>query len=423
MSTEAARLVELVKRYGSPLYIYDLDRVTAAWNALRAAVPTSATEFYSLKANPHPALAAHLRGLGARAEVSSLGELQASLVAGFPPAETLLTGPAKTEHFLDRALAMGCRLFSVESNTELARLSAAARGASATVTALLRVNVDDIAKSAGLSFGGVPSQFGTDLSLLLDALREGCVPTSGPVRVRGAHFFLATNFADEAALVSNFGRAVAAAACLERAGMPMSVLDLGGGFGAPYGKPGPLPSYGRLRDRIHVLLAEVWPQWPDHGPQLWFESGRYLVGTAGTLAATVVEVKYSKGERFVVLDSGIHHLGGMAGLRRLPQLDVELCLAAGARQPTSAPTRVVGPLCTTLDSWSLRTSSLPDVRPGDIVCVPNVGAYGLSASLLAFLSHDCPVEVVISEGGDVHGSQLVVDRRAVQSKAGSGEGA
>jgi diaminopimelate decarboxylase len=81
----------------------------------------------------------------------------------------------------------------------------------------------------------------------------------------------------------------------------------------------------------------------------------------------------------------------------------------------------VGPLCSTLDSWSLRASSLPDARPGDIVCVPNVGAYGLSASLLAFLSHDCPVEVVVSEAGDVHGSRLVVDRRTVKLEARSGE--
>lgn len=421
MSTGASRLVELVDRYGSPLYVYDLGRVTAAWEALLGALPPVATPFYSLKANPHPAIAAHLHTLGARAEVSSVGELQVSIEAGFPVPETLVTGPAKTRHLFDRALAMGCRTFSVESRAELARLSAAAEDAGAAVTALLRVNVDDAARSAGLSFGGVPSQFGTDLSLLLDALCEGGVPTSGPVRVAGAHFFLATNLADEDALVTNFRRAVAAAERLDRVGMPMSVLDLGGGFGAPYGKPGPLPSYGRLRDCLDILLTEAWPQWPVRGPELWFESGRYLVATAGTLAATVVEVKYSKGERFVVLDSGIHHLGGMAGLRRLPQLDLAVCSASDrGREPSPAVTRVVGPLCTTLDSWSLR-ASLPDVRPGDIVCVPNVGAYGLSASVLAFLSHDCPVEVVVSPTGDVHASRLVVDRHPVQSESRAGD--
>jgi diaminopimelate decarboxylase len=422
VSTGAPQLAELVNRYGSPLYVYHLAQVTAAWNALRDALPPSATAFYSLKANPHPGLAAHLRTLGARAEVSSLGELRVSVAAGFPAAQTLMTGPAKTGRLLGGALAIGCRLFSVESSAELARLSAEAETVGATVTALLRVNVDDAVRSAGLSLGGVPSQFGTDLSLLLDALGEGELPAGGPVQVAGAHFFLATNLADEAALVACFGRVVAAAARLERAGMPMSVLDLGGGFGAPYGTPGPLPSYGRLRDGLHAILREVWPRWPEHGPELWFESGRYLVGTAGTLAATVVEVKHSKGERFVILNSGIHHLGGMAGLRRLPQLDLTVCSAvAEAGEPAPAPIRVVGPLCSTLDSWSLRASSLRDARPGDIVCVPNVGAYGLSASLLAFLSHDCPVEVVVSEAGDVHGSRLVVDRRAIKPETRSGD--
>jgi diaminopimelate decarboxylase len=413
VSVRAQQLAELASRHGSPLYVYDLGRITAAWNALGGALPAAATKFYSLKANPHQALAAHLRALGARAEVSSLGELRVSIEAGFAAAETLMTGPAKTRHLIDEALAMGCRIFSVESGRELGRLSAAAEAAGTAVTALLRVNVDGTAQPAGLSFGGVPSQFGTDLSLLLESLRGGAAASTGPVEVAGAHFFLATNLADEAALMENFSQAVAAASHLERAGVPMTVLDLGGGFGSPYGKPGPLPSYGRLRGCLQALLSQAWPQWPGRGPELWFESGRYLVGTAGTLAATVVDVKYSKGERFVVVDSGIHHLGGMAGLRRLPQLDLEVCSAAAEGcAPQPAPARVVGSLCTTLDSWSLR-ASLPDVRPGDLVYVPNVGAYGLGASLLAFLSHDCPVEVVVSEAGDVQASRLVIERRSV----------
>jgi diaminopimelate decarboxylase len=215
--------------------------------------------------------------------------------------------------------------------------------------------------------------------------------------------------------VANLQRAVEAAARLDHVGLPMSIVDLGGGFGAPYGKPGPLPVYPRLRECLHALLTDGWPGWPRTGPEVWFESGRHLVATSGTLAATVVDVKYSKGERFVVLDAGIHHLGGMSGLRRLPQLDLSVCAADGTRAPVQSNTRVVGPLCTTLDSWSLR-ASLPDVRPGDVVSVPNVGAYGLSASLLAFLSHDCPVEVVVTATGEEHASRLVLDRRAVQSE-------
>jgi diaminopimelate decarboxylase len=420
-----ARLAELVERYGSPLYVYDLEGVTTAWHALGAALPAGARRFYSLKANPHPAVSAHLRALGARAEVSSLGELRTATEAGFRASDTLMTGPAKTGAVIREALESGCRLFSVESADELARLSAAAKAFDAAVTALLRVNVDAAAHSAGLSFGGVPSQFGTDLSALLSVLDEGAPAESGSVRVAGAHFFLATNLVDEDAVVANFARAVDAAARLEQAGLPMSVLDLGGGFGAPYGKAGPLPSYEHLRARLQALLATAWPQWPANGPELWFESGRYLVGTAGILAATVVEVKHSKGERFVILDSGINHLGGMAGLRRLPQLDLDLLSppAAGPEEAAApAASRVVGPLCTTLDSWSQRSSSLAGVQPGDVVVVPNVGAYGLSASLIAFLSHDCPVEVVLSETGEAHASQLVVERRSAARSPGDPDG-
>src|SRR5580692_5587578 len=58
------RNLELAERYGTPLYVYDLDRVVASYRDLRNSLPTGFTIFYSLKANPHPAVAAALRDAG-----------------------------------------------------------------------------------------------------------------------------------------------------------------------------------------------------------------------------------------------------------------------------------------------------------------------------------------------------------------------
>lgn len=74
------------------------------------------------------------------------------------------------------------------------------------------------------------------------------------------------------------------------------------------------------------------------------------------------------------------------------------------------PTMVTGPLCTPLDSWS-RDTPLPPLRPGDLLAVPNVGAYGLSASLLAFLGHPAPVEVVVDGDAVVDVSRLRLIRK------------
>ena len=81
---------------------------------------------------------------------------------------------------------------------------------------------------------------------------------------------------------------------------------------------------------------------------------------------------------------------------------------------TAAAALVAGPLCTPLDTWA-RSAPLSPVRPGDVVAVPNVGAYGLYASLVAFLGHPLPAEVVVD--GDRPGrapevSRLVLTRSA-----------
>ncbi|NBH07253.1 type III PLP-dependent enzyme, partial [Amycolatopsis sp. SID8362] len=79
----------------------------------------------------------------------------------------------------------------------------------------------------------------------------------------------------------------------------------------------------------------------------------------------------------------------------------------GPAGPDALDALVAGPLCTPLDTWS-RGAKLPELSPGDLVAVPNVGAYGLSASLVAFLGHPLPVEVVVD--GDRPGSPARTSR-------------
>jgi diaminopimelate decarboxylase len=96
-----------------------------------------------------------------------------------------------------------------------------------------------------------------------------------------------------------------------------------------------------------------------------------------------------------VLDTGVNHLGGMSGLGRLwrPNLTIRAADDGTEREPAE----VVGPLCTPLDVLGTGVP-MPDVRPGSVVAIPNVGAYGLSASLVDFLGRDAPVEAFVSGG-------------------------
>jgi len=392
----------LAERFGTPLYVYDLDRIAEARAALFAALPEEFELFYALKANPHPEVARALRAGPARAcraEVSSVGELAAAIEAGYPPDECLYTGPGKTAAELDEAVAAGVRLFSVESLSDLRHVGAAATGHGVFARCLLRVNSASASASTGIRMTGRPSQFGIDSETL-----PGLMPELSSVlgtRIVGAHFFTMSNAADELSLIGEFAHAIELAASLHaETGLPLEFLDIGGGFASPYAVRGERATYDKLRTELARLLDLHLPRWREASPSIACESGRYLVGGGGSLVCRVVNVKASRGRRFVILDAGINAVGGLSGLGRLLPTAVEVDAAA---HPDVGS--LVGPLCTPGDILG-RDIGLPELAPGDLVTVPNVGAYGVTASLLGFLSRPAPTEVVVAGGEVVSVSRL-----------------
>ncbi|MFE0201050.1 type III PLP-dependent enzyme, partial [[Kitasatospora] papulosa] len=147
-----------------------------------------------------------------------------------------------------------------------------------------------------------------------------------------------------------------------------------------------------------------FPRWREGFPRLAVESGRYLSGDSGTLVARVTNVKVSRGKKFVILDAGINAFGGMSGLGRLLPVAVHVD-AEGERERAS----LVGPLCTPGDVLG-RQIEVPPLSPGDLVRIPNAGAYGPTSSLLMFLGRPAPTEVAV-EGGRVVSVSRIEHRR------------
>ncbi|MEU1294750.1 type III PLP-dependent enzyme [Streptomyces sp. NPDC005840] len=397
--TDHQFLRELAARYGTPLYAYDLAAVRRAATALRDDVPSGARVYYSLKANPHPRVVEALRAEGCEAEVSSVGELHAARAAGHAPDRVLYTGPGKSTGALRAALAAGVRTFSVESPTDRARLDTLAREADTVCSYLVRLNGPAGSESGSLRMTGAASPFGVDVADGA-AIRALLTPAEH-TRPIGTHTYFATNVADEKGLLAEFEQAVrtSAAACRESGFVP-DLLDLGGGFAAPQAVPGEAGRHPGLAEAVRGAVAAHFPGAGD-AVRLAFESGRYLVAAAGTLVTEVLDVKETRGRTFAVLDAGVHTLGGLSGLGRLRAPDARpyrLAPAAGGPLPTEpSPVSLVGPLCTPLDVLN-RSADIGDARTGDLLAVPNVGAYGLTASLVGFLSHPLPVEVVHEAG-------------------------
>ncbi|MCO1580270.1 type III PLP-dependent enzyme [Crossiella sp. SN42] len=411
----------LARRYGTPAYLYDLAQVRAAHAKLSAALPQPSTLHYSLKANPHPELVRQLAELGCHAEVSSTGELDTAVLAGVAAPDILHTGPGKTPAELRHALSLGVRRFSVESAAQLRLLDEIAGQRQVRVSCLLRVNAG---RGAGgkLRMGGV-SQFGIELDQLL--AEPAAFRGTDFAVVNGLHLFPVSGVDDPAALLETFAISARAARQVAEAGFELAEVDLGGGFATPYLRPGDPVDYRVLRGELESLLEAELPGWREQRPRISFESGRYLVGSCGTYVCAVTDVKANGERTFVVLDGGINHLGGLSGIgRMLPTRAVAETLTSRAESSPRVPVDLVGPLCTPADVLS-RNLELPEVRAGDLIAIRNAGAYGLSASLLGFLSHPAPVEVVL-DGGTVRSASAIATVRtevhAAQDRAGAMSG-
>jgi len=406
-------LPEALAGLSTPAYVYELSELDASHARLRSFLPAPSALYYSLKANPHVRLVRRLRELGCRAEVSSTGELSAAVEAGFAAGEVLYSGPAKRDEDLGTALMCGVRHFSVDSPQGLQQLDAVAGRYRARARYLLRVNAEQPVPGVGLAMTGVPSQFGADAGWI--EADPGRFVGYRHLDLDGLHLYMATNLDSEDRLVEQFAIGIDAADRLQRRlGVPLLRLDLGGGFGAPYARHGSLPGYPGLAGRLAALLTAAFPSWRAGVPEVVFESGRYLTATCGTLVTRVLDVKQSHGKRIVVVDSGINHLGGMSGLRRVPQIHPDLANPGATdgdvgEAGEAGEAMVTGPLCTPLDTWS-RSGATPDFRAGDLAVIPNVGAYGLSASLALFLGHPMPTEVVTDGGQVVEATRLAVRR-------------
>nr|BAV56007.1 PLP-dependent decarboxylase [Actinomadura fulva subsp. indica] len=409
---------ELVDRYGSPLYVYDLERAVAARDDLRASLPEGTAVYFSFKANPHPEIAEALRtgdGSGCKAEISSTGELAAAVAAGFDPLDILYTGPGKTTEEVEAALEAGIRRFSVESVNDLRRVGETAWAQDTIADCLLRVNSAGAGATTSIRMAGASSQFGFDSETLPELMPE--LRSIRGTRLAGMHLFSLSNAKDEESLIGEFKHTITAAAEVrDTTGLEPELLDIGGGFASPYLSPGERPVYGGLRTALEEILDSHFPGWRKGSPQVACESGRYLVGDCGRLVCTVTNVKESRGGRFIILDAGINTLGGMSGLGRL--LPVSVGLDGWERSNGSAGSpetaewsgaSLVGPLCTPGDILG-RNVSVPDLHPGDVVTIPNAGAYGMTASLLMFLGRPAPREIIMRGDRVVSASRVLFVR-------------
>ncbi len=384
-------LTRLADRIGrTPFYAYDRALLTRRVEALRAAMPPKLELHFAMKANPMPALVAHLAGLVDGIDVASAGELQVALDAGADPREISFAGPGKSALELRQALAAGI-LINLESfrEVELLRALCAETGYAARVA--VRVNPDFELKSSGMKMGGGPKQFGVDAEQVPELLAR--IGEAG-LGFEGFHLFAGSqNLKPEAIVEAQLKSFELALRLARHVPAPVKVLNLGGGFGIPYFPGEQRLDLGPIGANLAALVERAAVALPQ--AKLVVELGRYLVGEAGVYVCRVVDRKVSRGQVFLVTDGGLHHhLAASGNFGQVIRKNYPVAIGNRIGDEPEAGVSVVGPLCTPLDLLGERMS-LARAEPGDLVVVFQSGAYGITASPQGFLSHPGAAEVLV----------------------------
>ena len=171
-------------------------------------------------------------------------------------------------------------------------------------------------------------------------------------------------------------------------GITPEVIDLGGGFGIPYGPEDRELDLAAVAAELSSLAEQAAPA------RLVVELGRYIVAPAGWYLTAVIARQTHGGRPAVVVDGGSHQRGDLCGLGLRQRAFAPVVL--DPRGATRTPTDVLGCLSLPADVLA-EARALPELAPGDVLAFANAGAYGLGASPFSFHAHPAPAEVAFEE--------------------------
>ena len=227
-----------------------------------------------------------------------------------------------------------------------------------------------------------------------------CPPCSTPwpsrdLELLGFHIFAGSQNLNAEILCEAQRATVALALRLaESAPAPIRYLNIGGGFGIPYFERDEPLDLAAIGDNLSGLMADaIRPDLPD--ARVVIELGRYIVGECGVYVTRIVDRKESRGKTFLIVDGGLHHqLAASGNFGQVIRRNYPVAIGNPAVDGDAEVVSIVGCLCTPLDLLA-DDVALPRAEIGDLVVILQAGAYGLTASPTAFLSHPTPAEVLV----------------------------
>ncbi|MGD9498783.1 MAG: diaminopimelate decarboxylase [Armatimonadota bacterium] len=371
-------VVELAHKHGTPLYLYDEQRIRERCREYIAEFSTRYPNVeiaYAGKAGLCTGLCRLMEQEGMGLDVASAGELYTALQAGFPPVRVKMHGNYKSNLEYRMALETGVGRIVVDSLLELRQLDGWARrfGCVADILIRIRPGVDTHTHEL-IQTGQVDSKFGVGI-YGGEARRavETALELDG-LRLHGLHCHIGSQLLETDVFERTVDHMVEFMVEIRDAlGFECEDLDLGGGLGIRYTEKDEVPTVAELAEAICTRLRSELAERGLAEPRLILEPGRSIVGEAGVTVYTVGVVKEIPDLRtYVSVD------GGLSDNPRPALYDAvyEAVVANRAGERPSQWVRVAGKHCET--DTLIEDACIAHVEPGDLLAVFATGAYNFA---------------------------------------------
>lgn len=372
------QLIQLANQFGTPLYIYQAEKITEQFNKLTEAFKNSDVKFfYASKALTNISILKHFKKIGANIDCSSINEVKLALHAGFPPRQVLYTSNGIAFDEIEEAKNLGV-FINIDSLSNLEKFGKKF-GNTYPVGLRLRPNIM-AGGNLKISTGHDKSKFGIPVDQINEVVE---VMQANNMLINGLHIHTGSEIKD----VDVFVKGIEVLFDLIPLFKDLTYIDLGGGFKVPY-------KTGDAETDIQLLAQKVKESFDNHPHdkhlQIWFEPGKYLVSECGYLLAQVNVLKETASVTFAGINTGFNHL-----IR--PMFYDAYHKIKNISNPSGEEKKyaVVGNICETdTFAWDRK---LNEIREGDLLLFYNAGAYGFEMSS-NFNSRFKPAEIMLKNG-------------------------
>lgn len=395
--------VDLVKQYGTPLYVIDEVTLRSICREYKYAFKNykNIKMMYASKALCSLATTAILDEEGFGFDTVSAGEIYTVYKAGVDMSKVLFNGNNKTRREIELALDLKVGRFSVDNFYEAELLNRIAIEKSMTVDILLRITPGiECHTHDYIQTGQIDSKFGFDLSQV-DKIVSLIKTEYKNLNLKGLHAHIGSQIFELQSYTDEVRILVKELARINNSfDLQMSELNIGGGLGVKYTDLDNPPSVKELADAVGNAMCEY-----AESLTIYIEPGRSIVSTSGVTLYTIGSFKQvPNGRKYIAVD------GGMADNPR-PSMYQALYSAEICNKKMDTPLETVtiaGRYCESGDIL-IENIELPNPKNGDILCVYNTGAYNYSMSS-NYNRVEKPAMVLVKSGQ----SDMIISRESLE---------